>query len=106
MKADFLFQSVRNKYSFLKQSMQENEIKKESIAYIGDDLNDLPPMALVGYVGCPADSCKEVKAVANYVSTIKGGQGAARDVIKHYLEEIGEWDNIFNTLYLEFFNYA
>ncbi len=88
MRVDYLFQGVRDKYSFLKQFMHEHDIIKEGIAYIGDDLNDLPPMDLVGYVGCPADSCKEVKAIANYVSSIKGGQGAVRDVIQHYLGTI------------------
>ena len=99
MKVDYLFQGVRDKYSFLKKFMLDKDIKKEQIAYIGDDLNDLPPMSLVGYVGCPADSCKEVKKIANYVSPIKGGAGAVRDVIQHYLEEIDEWDNIFKELY-------
>ena len=74
------------------QFMTENNISKEELGYIGDDLNDLPPMRLAGFVGCPADSCKEVIELADYVSKIKGGYGAVRDVVEHYLTQTGEWD--------------
>ena len=48
--------------------MEKNGILQEEIGYIGDDLNDLPPMKLCGFVGCPADACEEVKAYADYVA--------------------------------------
>ena len=97
MKVDYLFQGIRDKYSFLKSFMLENNIEKEQIAYIGDDINDFAPMTLVNYVGCPIDSCKEVKSIANYISPIKGGNGAARDVIEHMLDGMGVWEEIIKT---------
>ena len=105
MKVDYLFQGVRDKYFFLKKFMRDNNIKKKEITYIGDDINDLASMTLVGYVGCPNDSCKEVKKIANYISPVKGGAGSARDVIEHYLEEIGEWDGAVKYTW-EVINYA
>ena len=99
MKVDYLFQGVKDKLSFLKQFMQDNNITKEQIAYIGDDVNDIAPMSLAGYIGCPADSCKEIIAMADYVSIIKGGYGAVRDVIEHVLEERGEWGKTINAIY-------
>ena len=99
MKVDYLFQGVKDKLSFLKQFMQENNITKEQIAYIGDDVNDLAPMSLVGYIGCPVDSCKEIIAMADYISNVKGGYGAVRDVIEHVLEERGEWGKAINAIY-------
>ena len=99
MKVDYLFQGVKDKLSFLKQFMQDNNITKEQIAYIGDDVNDIAPMSLAGYIGCPADSCKEIISMADYVSTIKGGYGAVRDVIEHILEERGEWGKAINVIY-------
>ena len=75
LKVDYLFQNVKDKLSFLKKFMQENEILKEEVGYIGDDLNDIPPMKISGFVGCPSDSCIEVREIADYVSNVKGGRG-------------------------------
>ena len=92
LKVDYLFQNVKDKLSFLKKFMQENEILKEEVGYIGDDLNDIPPMKISGFVGCPSDSCIEVREIADYVSNVKGGYGAVRDIIEYLLREYGEWD--------------
>ena len=69
------------------------------VGYIGDDINDLGGMRLCGYIGCPADSAVEVKKIADYVSSIEGGHGAARDIIEHYLCEQGVWNEIINKTY-------
>lgn len=99
LKADYVFQNIKDKVSYLKKFMEDNNIKKEELAYIGDDLNDLPPMSLAGYIGCPSDSCSEIKEIASYVSPVKGGSGAVRDVIEHYLREQGLWDEAVKTVY-------
>lgn len=61
-----------------------------SVAYIGDDINDLICMNIVkhagGIVGCPADAVDEVKGIADYVSLFKGGEGAVRDFIEWIVE--------------------
>ncbi len=93
LKVDHLFQDIVDKADYLKRFMEENGIEKEGLAYIGDDLNDLPAMQLAGYIGCPADSCQEVIRIADFVSTKNGGSGAVRDVIEHYLRETKKWDD-------------
>ena len=67
MKFDYVVQNIKDKASYLADFMEKNGILQEEIGYIGDDLNDLPPMKLCGFVGCPADACEEVKAYADYV---------------------------------------
>lgn len=52
------------------------------VAYIGDDLADLPAMSLCQYRGCPSDAAEEIKAVCDYVSGRAGGDGAVRDYIE------------------------
>lgn len=99
LKVDHIVQNVKDKVSYLKNFMIENNIQKEQIAYIGDDLNDLPPMQLVGYVACPADSCKEIISIADYVSVKNGGSGVVRDVIEHLLTISGEWNQAINKVY-------
>ncbi|SFC22968.1 KdsC family phosphatase [Butyrivibrio sp. YAB3001] len=98
MKVDFLLQNIKDKASFLKEFMNKHGLEKDDVAYVGDDLNDLAPMKLAGYVACPADSCKEVKEIADYVSSVKGGYGAFRDVMEHILER-GQWESVINTIY-------
>lgn len=99
LKVDYLFQNVKDKKTFLKTFMNDQHITREEVGYIGDDLNDLPSMQLAGYVGCPADSCSEVIEVADYISPIKGGYGAVRDIIEHILKERGEWKSAAAEIY-------
>ena len=99
LKVDFLYQNIKDKATFLKDFMGEHNIKSEEIGYIGDDLNDLPPMLLCGFRGCPSDSCKEVIANCNYVSKVKGGNGAVRDIIEMYLEDCNLWKKSINSVY-------
>lgn len=99
LKVDYLCQNVKDKALYLEQIMKQQGWKKEDIGYIGDDLNDLPSMRLAGFIGCPTDSCKEIKEVADYVSPIKGGYGAVRDIIEYILEESGEWKEAISEVY-------
>ena len=85
--------------SFLKKFMTENNIVREELAYIGDDLNDYPPMQIAAFVGCPDDSCRELKQIATYVSPVNGGYGAVRDIIEHMLTQSEEWKDAISEVY-------
>ena len=93
MKFDYIVQKIQDKSTYLKEFMKSNGISFEEVGYIGDDLNDLPPMKMCGFVGCPTDACEEVKAQADYISDVKGGYGAVRDVISALLKERGQWED-------------
>lgn len=54
----------------------------QEIAYIGDDINDVPSMKLCGTSGCPANAADLVKEVSTFVSAENGGDGAAREFIE------------------------
>ena len=99
MKVDYLCQNVKDKVSYLRNFMSEYNITKDEIGYIGDDLNDLAPMRLCGFVGCPVDSCQEIIDCADYVSTVKGGYGAVRDIVEQLLKESGEWNMAISDVY-------
>jgi 3-deoxy-D-manno-octulosonate 8-phosphate phosphatase (KDO 8-P phosphatase) len=99
LKADIVQQNVKDKAAWLRGYMTDNGVDKAETGYIGDDVNDLPAMRLCGFVGCPADSCKEVKAIAGYVSPFCGGHGAARDVIEYLLTKDGLWSGCVERVY-------
>ena len=94
LKVDYFFQNIKNKAAFLFDFCKKNGYVKEDVGYIGDDLNDLASMNLAGFIGCPADSCKEVKRIAHFISEIPGGHGCVRDIIEHLLRESKVWDKL------------
>lgn len=77
-----VYQGIGDKLMKLK----ELSSNLERIAYIGDDINDLPCMKAVkeagGAVGCPHDAVEEVIQISDFVSKYNGGDGAVRDFIK------------------------
>ena len=82
--------------------MAARDIAKEDMGYIGDDINDYPAMSLAAFVGCPKDSCEQVREIASYVSDVSGGAGAVRDVIEYLLRQRGEWDAVISAMYGEY----
>lgn len=99
LKTDYLCQNIKNKAEYLHNFMMKQGLSKDEVAYIGDDLNDLPPMRLCGYIGCPGDSCSEIIEIADYTSQVFGGHGAVRDVIEHYLKEYRLWTKAVDLVY-------
>lgn len=99
MKVDYLVQNCKDKVSYLRNFMDEKQILKEEIGYLGDDLNDLAPMGFCGYVGCPCDACEEVKNRADYISNANGGAGAVRDIIEDLLRNRGDWTDLISGIY-------
>lgn len=77
-----IFQAVENKVECLKLICEKRSITYQEVAYIGDDLNDLPCMELCGVKGCPADAVTAVKKQCDYICLAPGGHGAVREFIE------------------------
>jgi 3-deoxy-D-manno-octulosonate 8-phosphate phosphatase (KDO 8-P phosphatase) len=71
-------------------------INHEQVLYMGDDIPDYHVMKLVGLSACPQDASPEIKAISNYISHIKGGKGAVRDVIEQVMKVQGKWMTYFD----------
>lgn len=99
MKADFLVQNCKDKIAYLQDFIIKENISFEEIGYLGDDLNDYIGMKLSGFAGCPQDACEEIKEICDYVSPVKGGNGAVRDIISYLLKRRGEWECAIADLY-------
>ena len=69
-------------------------IEPVAMAYMGDDLVDIPAMRLVGFAAAPADARPEALAAAAWVAPRGGGRGAVRDLCEHLLRDMGRWDEV------------
>lgn len=66
-------------------------LKLSQLAYIGDDLIDIPLLKKVGWAVAPANARKEVKAEVDYVTRASGGRGAFREAVEVLLKKQGRW---------------
>ena len=80
LKIQEVFQGITNKAEVLSALSLKYGIDFKHMAYIGDDVNDVPALQLVGLAAAPVDCVEEVRAVVNYVCKKRGGEGAVREV--------------------------
>ncbi|NBH71709.1 N-acylneuraminate cytidylyltransferase [Clostridiaceae bacterium] len=80
LQLDILEAGCKNKIETIKAICGERGIDIENVCYIGDDVNDIEAVSAVGYGCCPADAMPEVKAVAKYIASAKGGHGVIREI--------------------------
>lgn len=82
---------ITDKATCLQQLLERSGIRACDTVYIGDDLIDLPPMALVGAAVAVSDAHREVRESADFVTTARGGRGAVREVCEWILMAHGAW---------------
>lgn len=87
-----VYQGARLKTEALKDAAAKHSLDMDEVAYVGDDLNDLPALELAGVAIAVANATEEVKARADVVTQRAGGHGAIREVIETILKAQGEWD--------------
>ena len=80
---------VKDKYESLEEILTKHNFTKANIAFMGDDLPDICVLENVGLACCPLDAVDEVKAVCNFISTKKGGEGCVREVCEFILKTQG-----------------
>ena len=68
-------------------------LQDDQIAYMGDDVNDLPVLERVGLSACPSDARLEVRAAVDWVVDAEGGRGAVREVCELILQAKGLWQH-------------
>jgi 3-deoxy-D-manno-octulosonate 8-phosphate phosphatase (KDO 8-P phosphatase) len=89
-----VYQNIGLKLDAYDQLKDDLGVRDSEIAYIGDDLPDLPVMRKVAMPIAVADAVEEVKAVAKYVTKVPGGHGAVRDAIEFLCKELGLWQQV------------
>lgn len=106
LKFDALLMGHANKTDALRSLCESHHIKLENIAYMGDDLNDLGALSLVGLPMAPQNAAPEVKRVAQFVSNYNGGSGAVRDAVEYILKSQNMWDSVVQDYTMEAHNHG
>ena len=89
-----VYQGTLDKQAALRELMDKHGLGAEEVAYVGDDLNDLPALVQAGFACGVANSVAEVAQRCHYVSAYRGGGGGVRDILEFILRNQGLWDGI------------
>ncbi|MGM0393237.1 MAG: KdsC family phosphatase [Thermodesulfobacteriota bacterium] len=90
---DLIFDGIFNKAEALDRMARKTGIDTSAMAFMGDDLIDLPAMTRAGVAIAVADAVDEVKARADIVTRASGGHGAVREICDAILKAAGLWEN-------------
>ena len=89
-----VYQGVKEKLPAYLELLSKYNLKDEEVAFMGDDVVDIPLMRRVGLAAAPGDADELTKEKADFVSIKRGGRGAVRDFIELILKASNKWDSI------------
>lgn len=85
----YVYQGVKVKIDWLEQFVKKQGVDLSEIAFMGDDIVDLPCIKVCGFGGCPADAVEEVRQNADYVCRRMGGAAAFREFAQEVVRRQG-----------------
>ena len=91
LKIDHVHQGIQDKAGVMHQIAEKDGITSAEVAFVGDDVIDLPVMRKCGLAIAVKNARTEVKAEAHFVTPHAGGDGAARDAVEYILKVQGKW---------------
>jgi 3-deoxy-D-manno-octulosonate 8-phosphate phosphatase (KDO 8-P phosphatase) len=94
LEIEHVFENCHDKLPVFAEYIKKLGLSPENVAYVGDDLPDLPLMRFVGFGVAVANAVDEVKRYADYVTTRSGGHGAVREVIEYILKSTDSWQEL------------
>jgi YrbI family 3-deoxy-D-manno-octulosonate 8-phosphate phosphatase len=86
-----IYQGIKDKSALLKKLILEKHCNSDQVCCVGDDLPDIPMFRHAGLRVAVSDAAPEVKEAANWVTRLKGGEGAVREVCELILKSQGKW---------------
>jgi len=94
LEIEYVFQDCHYKLPVAEQLLEKLDLSPVNMAFIGDDLTDMPVLRYAGFGVAVANAVDEVKQCADYVTTRPGGSGAVREVIEYILRNSGRWQEL------------
>ena len=88
----YVYLGQATKTAAFEECMQKAGVTADEVAYLGDDLPDMPVSKLAGLAVAVANAAPELKAICHYVTRANGGEGSAREVVELILKAQGRWE--------------
>lgn len=98
---ELVYQGAKDKLVPFLEILQKTGLSAEQVAYMGDDLPDLPVLRRVGFAATVADALEDVKPHVHYVTKRSGGCGAVREICDLLLKKTGRWENVATRYFSE-----
>ncbi len=95
---EIVVQGSRDKVEDFEKILKARKLQASEVAYMGDDLPDLPLLKRVGFSVAPGNAVEAVKSAVHYVTREKGGYGAVRELVDLLLKNSGKWEGILEDL--------
>ncbi len=94
MKMEFIYMKIALKMPAFEEILAKAGVKDTEVAFIGDDLPDIPLLKRAGLAVAVGDAVADVKKVAHYTTKAHAGRGAVREAIELILKSKGIWDEL------------
>jgi 3-deoxy-D-manno-octulosonate 8-phosphate phosphatase (KDO 8-P phosphatase) len=91
---DFCHQGILDKSSVFEKLIKHYKLKAKEVAFIGNDIDDLPLLRSAGFSACPSDAVEYLKSQVLLVTTARGGRGVVREVADLVLAARGDLDKM------------
>lgn len=101
LKLEYVRQGIQDKRTAFEEIIQQEGIKSEEVAFVGDDVIDLPAMRAAGLAIAVQNARAEVKKEAHHVTPHAGGDGALRDAVEFILKAQGKWKKVVEDYIVE-----
>ena len=92
LSVDFVYLGQETKMKAFEECVQKAGVREEEVAYMGDDLPDMPVAQRAGFAIAVSNAAAELKAICHHVTTARGGEGSAREVVELILKAQGRWE--------------
>ena len=92
LKVTYVYLGQAKKTEAFEECVQKAGVTEEEVAYMGDDLPDIPLARRAGLAVCVADGAPELATICHFTTRSFGGRGAAREVVELILKAQGRWD--------------
>ncbi|MFH0948239.1 MAG: HAD hydrolase family protein [Elusimicrobiota bacterium] len=90
----YLYQKCMDKITAVNEILKKENLSINEIAFIGDDLVDLPVLIRCGFSCCPKNAKKEVKESVDYITDVESGKGVFREVVEIIFRSQGLWEKV------------
>jgi 3-deoxy-D-manno-octulosonate 8-phosphate phosphatase (KDO 8-P phosphatase) len=91
---DILYQGAKDKMIPFRQILSNLSLNAEQVAYVGDDVIDLPILREVGFAATVSDAVEDIKPFVHYVTQRPGGRAAVREICDLLLKQSGRWGEV------------